>query len=204
MSGESPDYRPVKFLDRLEGNKHIVMLYDDQRYADLIIGRYFKNGLDNGESCVFFTEDEAEPVRRRLEAQGIEVEKCERENRLRIFRTERPSGPVNMDVLDILKNIRSASTKGMKGPFRFAGRTIMDTETATGMTQGMVVERTGQEHFKEFDNAQLCFYDVHKMEQSKKDQWISELLENHHQVIYASRPEKAVAFETMLLENEEE
>ena len=204
MSKEGASYRPVKFLDSLEGNKHIVMLYDDEKYADLIIGRYFQNGLNKGESCIFFTEDEPEPVKKRLQAEGIDVEKYEQENRFRVFKTERPPANVKMDVLDILKNIRTASTMGMKGPFRFAGRTIMDTETTTGMTQGMVVERTGQEHFEEFDNAQLCFYDAHKMEQSKRDRWISELLENHHQVIYAVNPDKAVAFETNLLEMEEE
>jgi len=38
------------------------------------------------------------------------------------------------------------------------------------------------------------------MEQSKRDTWIKGLLKNHHQIIYASRPDKAVAFETDLLE----
>jgi hypothetical protein len=41
------------------------------------------------------------------------------------------------------------------------------------------------------------------MERSRRDGWVKGLLENHHQVIYASDPGKAVAFETMLLEEEE-
>jgi hypothetical protein len=31
------------------------------------------------------------------------------------------------------------------------------------MVQGMGLEKTGQDHFEEFDNSQLCFYDIRKM-----------------------------------------
>ncbi|NWG36398.1 MEDS domain-containing protein [Nitrososphaera sp.] len=86
---EARDYRPVKLLDRLEGNNHIVLLYDRQEYADLIIARYFKNGLEKGESCIFFTADEPGTVERRLAASGIDVERYGKKNMLRIFHIER-------------------------------------------------------------------------------------------------------------------
>jgi hypothetical protein len=49
----------------------------------------------------------------------------------------------------------------------------------------------------------LCYYNISGIEQSKRNEWISELLKNHHHVIYASEPDRAVAFETMLLEDGE-
>ena len=55
MEPEKSSYRPIKFLDRMEGNNHIVLLYEDQKYADLIIARYISNGLEKRESCIFFT-----------------------------------------------------------------------------------------------------------------------------------------------------
>jgi hypothetical protein len=88
----------------------------------------------------------------------------------------------------------------MKLPFRFVGRTIREIESKEGMRSRLALEKIGQEHFAEFDNAQFCYYDIRKMGQSKKDKWVKGLLENHHQVIYASKPDKAVAFETDLLE----
>jgi hypothetical protein len=84
------------------------------------------------------------------------------------------------------------------------GRTIRDIESKDGMVLGMTVEKTGQDHFPEFDNSQLCYYDVSKMEQTQKDEWIKQLMKNHHYVIYAADPLKAVAFEADLLEPEEE
>lgn len=186
----------------MEGNNHIVLLYDSVKYADLIIARYFQNGLEKGESCVFFTADEPEAVERRLAAQGINVDLCKRKNSLRIFRIDR-SDESKRDVFSTLKRIREGATRGMKGPFRFVGRTITDTESVEGMNLGMTIERTGHEHFAEFDNSQLCYYDISGLEKSRRDEWISGLLKNHHYVIYASEPEKAVAFETTLLEKEE-
>jgi hypothetical protein len=201
----NPEYRPIKFIDQLEGNKHIVLLYDNEDYADLIIARYFSKGLEKGESCVFFTDEDPKKIRRMLTSQGLDVERYEKANTLRIFQMPKPdSSNQQIDVLTILRGIRSASTTGMKRPFRFAGRTIPDIESRNGIMQGMVVERTGQEHFDEFDNAQMCFYDIRKIEPTKKDEWIKQLLENHHKVIFASDPDRAVAFDTSIAEGVED
>ena len=202
MSAEKANYRPIKFLDRMERNNHIVLLYDNEEYADLVISRYLLNGLQKGESCIFFTADKPEIIEERLSAEGIDVDSYKQTNSLRIFRFER-SDSDEFDALGTLKHIREEATKGMKPPYRFVGRTIMDTGSKEGMKLGLVVEKTGHEHFEEFDNSQLCYYNISGIEQSKRTEWISELLKNHHHVIYASEPDRAVAFETMLLEDGE-
>lgn len=201
MSAEKTSYRPTKFLDGLEGNNHIVLLYDNPKYADLIIARYFLNGLEKRESCIFFAPDSSELVEARLSAQGVDVDSYKKKNSLRFYRIER-SDENKLDMLGTLKRIREEATIGMKPPFRFVGRTITDTATIEGMQLGLAVEKTGQDHFEEFDNSQMCYYDISGIEKSKREEWIRGLLKNHHHVIYASEPDKAVAFETMLLEDE--
>ena len=202
MSTEGTSYRPIKLLDKMEGNNHIVLLYYNENYADLVVARYLLNGLQKGESCIFFTSDKPETIEERLFVKGIDVDSYKRTNSLRIFRIEKYDTS-NLDALGTLKSIREEATRGMKPPYRFVGRTIRDTGTIEGMNLGLVVERTGHEHFEEFDNSQLCYYDISRIEQSKRDEWIGGLLATHHYVIYASEPDKAVAFETMLLEPEE-
>jgi hypothetical protein len=202
MYNNKANYRPIKFLDRMERNNHIVLLYDNEEYANLVISRYLLNGLQKGESCIFFTADKPEIIEERLSAEGIDVDSYKQTNSLRIFRIER-SDADKFDALGTLKHIREEATKGMKPPYRFVGRTIMDTGSKEGMKLGLVVEKTGHEHFEEFDNSQLCYYNISGIEQSKRNEWISELLKNHHHVIYASEPDRAVAFETMLLEDGE-
>ena len=203
MSTEEASYRPIKLLDKMEGKNHIVLLYyNEKKYADLVIARYLLNGLQKGESCIFFTSDKPETIEERLFAKGIGVDSYKLTKSLRIFGIER-YGANRLDVLDTLKSIREEATRGMKPPYRFVGRTIRDTGTIEGMNLGLVVEKTGHEHFEEFDNSQLCYYDISEIEQSKRNEWIRGLLKTHHYVIYASEPDKAVAFETMLLEPEE-
>jgi MEDS: MEthanogen/methylotroph, DcmR Sensory domain len=203
MSTEEASYRPIKVLDKMEGKNHIVLLYyNEKKYADLVIARYLLNGLQKGESCIFFTSDKPETIEGRLFAKGIDVDSYKGTNSLRIFCIEN-AGANRLDVLDTLKSIREEATRGMKPPYRFVGRTIRDTGTIEGMNLGLVVEKTGHEHFEEFDNSQLCYYDISEIEQSKRNEWIRGLLKTHHYVIYASEPDKAVAFETMLLDHEE-
>ncbi len=119
---------------------------------------------------------------------------------LRIHRIDR-SYSNKFDALSSLKHIREEAIRGMKRPYRFVGRTITDTGSKDGMKLGLVVEKTGHEYFMEFDNSQLCYYDISGLEQSKRDEWIRGLLKSHHYVIYAFEPDRAVAFETMLLED---
>jgi hypothetical protein len=202
MNTEKANYRPISFLDQMEGNNHIVLLYDNQKYAYLIISRYFLNGLKKGESCVFFTADEPEAIEERLYAAGIDVNLFKQKNSLRIYRIDR-SYSNKFDALSSLKRIRKEATRGMKRPYRFVGRTITDTGSKDGMKLGLVVEKTGHEHFNNFDCSQMCYYDISGIEQSQRDEWIRGLLKNHHHAIYASEPDRAVAFETMLLEDGE-
>src|SRR6185503_4474777 len=201
MNSEKTDYRPIKFLDRMEVNKHTVLLYDNREYADMIIARYLLNGLAKGESCIFFTPDDSAEVEKRLAAHGIDVDSYKPKKSLRIFHSER-SDSSKTDALETLKHIRDESTKGMEPPYRFVGRTITDTATVEGMNLGLVVERAGHENFEQFDCSQLCYYDISGIEQFRRGEWIKGLLKNHHHVIYASEPDKAVAFETTLLEEE--
>ncbi|HJU85622.1 MAG TPA: MEDS domain-containing protein [Nitrososphaeraceae archaeon] len=203
MKAEKANYRPIKFLDKMEGNNHIVLLYDNEKYANLVIARYLLNGVQKGESCIFYGTDKPEIIEERLSAEGIDIDSYKQTNSLRIFCIERYD--VNkLDALGILKRIREEATRGMKPPYRFVGRTISDTGTIEGMNLGLALEKIGHEHFEEFGNSQMCYYDISRIEQSKRDEWIRELLKNHHHVIYASEPDRAVAFETMLLEPEEE
>jgi hypothetical protein len=44
MEADTTNYRPLEYLDKMEGNNHIVLLYDNSKYGDLIIARYIFNG----------------------------------------------------------------------------------------------------------------------------------------------------------------
>ena len=191
------NYRPMKFVDQMERNKHILLLYDDQKYAYWIIGRYFRNGLAKGESCIFKTTDRPEIIERQLSAEGIDVHSFKKKSMLRIYEVERS------DIRHAFKqrvHEIEESTKGMKPPYRFVGKTVSDIETKDGMKFGILLEKAGHQRFDELNCSLLCYYNISKMESTRRHEWISSLLRNHHYIIYASEPNKAVGFETELLE----
>lgn len=99
--------------------------------------------------------------------------------------------------------MREEYTMSMKSPYRRVGGAISDIETVDGMKFNILLEKTGHQHFDEFNYSQICYYDISKIEPTRKHEWLSSLLRNHHYVIYASEPNKAVAFETALLEQED-
>jgi hypothetical protein len=196
------NYRPMKFVDQMERNKHVLLLYDDEKYAYWIIGRYFHNGFAKGESCIFYSADRPEIIEKQLSSGGINVRLFKQKNLLRIYQIER-SDDDKHDIVHTLNQIREESKKSLKPPYRFAGGTITDVETKDGMKFNILLEKTGHQHFDEFNRSQICYYDISKIEPTRKHEWISFLLRNHHYVIYASEPSKAVAFETALLEQDE-
>lgn len=196
------NYYPMKFVDQMEKNRHMVLLYDSKEYAYWIISRYFLNGIKKGESCIFFTSYNPKIIQGYLAKEGIDIDLYKKKRILRIYQIEK-SDDNKRDMLATLKRIREEATQEMKPPYRFVGRTITDTETKGGMELGLALEKTGHEHFHEFNCSQMCYYDISKIEATFRKQWISELLKNHHYIIYASRPDKAVAFDTSLLEDEQ-
>jgi hypothetical protein len=50
---------------------------------------------------------------------------------------------------------------------------------------------------------QICYHDITKIEPSRGKEWIKSLLKSHNHVIFATNPDKDVAFDTMLLWDEE-
>jgi len=198
------NYHPMKFIDQMERNKHILLLYDDQKYANWIIARYVNNGIAKGESCVFYSYDRPEKAEKQLDAEGIDVALLKQKKQLRIYQIDR-SVDKKRDLLLALKQRNyemKESTKGMKAPYRFIGKSIPDVGTKDGIDFGILVEGTGHLHFDEFNCSLVCYYDISEIEPTGRHEWISSLLKSHHYVIYATEPNKAVAFETALLEQD--
>jgi MEDS: MEthanogen/methylotroph, DcmR Sensory domain len=200
---ELKNYRPMKFVDQMKRNKHVLLLYDNQKYAYWIIGRYFRNGFAKGESCILYASDRSKVIEKRLSAEGIEIKPVKQKNLLRIYEVERLDGSNKHEVPHIIDKIKEDSKKSMKPPYRFVGGTLMDIESKDGMKFCISLEKTGHQHFDESNYSQICCYDISKIEPTRKHKWISSLLSNHHYVIYASKPNKAVAFETALLERDD-
>ena len=131
------NYHPMKFVDQMERNKHMVLLYDNKEYAYWVIARYFLNGLRNSESCILFTSENPRTIEKLLANEGIDVDKYKKKQLLRVYPIEEADDNKH-DLLVTLKQIREQATKDMKPPYRFVGRTITDIRSREGMLLGLL------------------------------------------------------------------
>jgi hypothetical protein len=49
--------KPTQFIDQITGGDRIALFYEDREYARMLDFRYIKNGLLNGEQCIYLALD---------------------------------------------------------------------------------------------------------------------------------------------------
>ena len=199
---EREDYGPIKFLDNLPPKSHSVLLCDDKKYAELVTSYFILKGLERGETCVYLTLERPEKVEGILSKSGINVESFKQRNLLRVH-TIKHSDVNEGNPYDNLRKVILESTIGLRPPFRFYRNFVPIEKSVKGMKLELVYERLLHEHFKSLDLSLMCRHDLSEIDKSERTDFVETLLKNHHQVIYASEPEKAIAFDPSLLESEQ-
>ena len=184
---------PLQFVDTLDSNKHILLVYEDPKYGQIIQFRFLNNGLLKGESCVFLTEGEPKVIAHEMKKNGISVDSYLQKNLLYIYQipnlTEDPDG-ILMGCEKILQRIKAE----LKPPYRVVGRVIPDISTEAGLEVEYALERIFHANFDGFNGSFLCHYDCTKIPLERRAQWIDKLARNHHAVIYADGTEHSRAY----------
>ena len=199
---EREDYGPIKFLDNLPPKSHAVLLYDDKKYAELVTSHYISKGLERGESCVYLTFEDPRRIEGRLSRSGIDVESSKQRNLLRIYMLKRSDVNEGNPYDNLTKVIRE-STIGLRPPYRFYRNFVPIEKSVKGMKLELLYEQLLHENFESLDLSLMCRHDLSEIEKSARTDFVETLLKNHDQVIYASEPEKAIAFDPSLLESGE-
>ena len=199
---EREDYGPIRFLDNLPPKSHSVLLCDDKKYAELVTSYFILKGLERGETCVYLTLERPEKVEGILSKSGINVESFKQRNLLRVH-TIKHSDVNEGNPYDNLRKVILESTIGLRPPFRFYRNFVPIEKSVKGMKLELLYEQLLHDNFKSLDLSLMCRHDLSEIEKSERTDFVETLLKNHHQVIYASEPEKAIAFDPSLLESEE-
>ncbi len=176
---------PIKYVDSLDTRKHIALFYEELEYARLIEFRFLKNGLVKGEQCVYATENDSGSIVLKMLRYGIPLEYFERK-KLRVYQMHNGFTNRNEIIENARKNIEMILS-GLQPPFRIVSRIVPDVSTLTGISVEMELERETHDHFDDFGGSVMCPYDLSKIEPSLRKEWLAQLRENHHEVIYAPK-----------------
>jgi len=191
-------YPTLKDVDNLNEPNHSMVLYDNAKYGNLVKYRYLENGLKKGEHSICLTHDKVTLVENEIASLGIDIDHFKRKNLLHIYQIEnileRQDG-LKSGYNDLLKTVTADS----KPPYRFIGCTIPDVSTQEGIQAELFIERLFHSNFNKYQCSFLCTYDVNGIERTNRPSWIAQLLQNHHNLIYATDPANAVTFDPDLL-----
>jgi hypothetical protein len=197
---DAQDYRLLSDVDNLIEKNHSMVLYENERYGNLVKNRYIENGLKKCEHSFLITHDDKTKAEDELALGGLDVDYYKQKNLLHVVSIKeitQSSQDLAAQGNKLLKKI----TAGTKPPYRFVGRYIPNVCTTEGIKQELELERSFHANFSNYDCSFLCTYGIHDIEPTRRPFWIRELLANHHHLIYAADPQSAVTFDPDLLDN---
>jgi hypothetical protein len=154
--------------------------------------RFLKNGLLQGEQCLYAMDDDPVEIVLKMLSYGISLSYFH-SKQLRVHSIHNISSTREA----ILENARMEITKLLSGfdcSYRIVSRVIPHIETINGISAEIELERHAHMAFDGFNGSIMCPYDLSKIEETQRAIWLKELRENHHDVIYIPRSGQAGVF----------
>ena len=176
---------PFKYIDSLEQKQHIALFYDDPEYARLIEFRFIKNGLLKGEHCVYATEEDSGTIVLKFLNYGIPMHYFQT-RKLRVIQMHERCGDRD-EVLKKSKKDLETLIADLISPYRVVSRIVPNVSTIDGILVELELEKSAQRHFDDYCGSIMCPYDISKIEETKRKQWLEELRLSHHVCIYAPK-----------------
>lgn len=147
--------------------------------------RFLRNGLSLDEDCIYATEEDSGSIVLKMLNYGFSL-KYFQTGRLKVYQIQR-GGVGREEIMDNCKRDLDRILSNVRVPFRIVSRLVADVSTTDAISVELELERLTHKKFEDFGGSLICPYDLSKIESSEKKQWIKELIENHHTVIYAPR-----------------
>ena len=196
-TNDSINRNPLKFLDTLDDFKHIVLFYEEPESGRMIQFRFIKNGLLEGQHCIYTTHENMNIplIENEMTNSGIDVEGYKKTNLLHICQIPDPGSFREGSVKAYDKSVKGILAD-LKQPsrFRMVSRAIPEVKKEEQITDELDVERSYNSTFDSFGGSLLCSYLVEEIEPRKRGKWITELLQNHHIAIFIRKSGDGIAF----------
>jgi hypothetical protein len=175
---------PFRYVDSVERKQHILLLYEDTAYAQMIEFRFIKNGLANGENCVYITHEDSGSLVLKFLSYGIPLSSFQT-GKLRVIPLS--NGSDGAHALDKYKKDVEIVLEGLVPPYRIVGRVVPNISTVEGITKQLEIESASHSAFEDYGGSVMCTYDMSKIEKTKRKTWMEELHRTHHTVIHATK-----------------
>src|SRR5574337_321489 len=176
---------PFRYVDSLDQKQHILLLHEDLAYAKMIEFRFIKNGLANGENCIYVSHEDSGSIVLKLLDYGIPLHYFQT-GRIKVIQMHDTCGNL-VQMLDKYKKDVQSILASVLPPYRIVGRIVPNVSTIDGISAQLDLENRTHSCFEDFRGSIMCTYDISKIEKTKRKTWLGGLHRSHHVVIHATK-----------------
>ncbi|MFZ1077954.1 MAG: MEDS domain-containing protein [Nitrosotalea sp.] len=167
---------PQEYVEKLSTNKHMMLVYDDEKYGKEVQLLFIKKGLEKGECCIYLVHHEERFTISEMTSYGIDAEEQIKKGTLHIIDTD--------NFTDRMQGMAELQKMCSAGPqVRIVGRWIPCIDTVEGISSELDAEKELHKSFHNFPGSVLCTYPVDKICKKDQAQRTIELMNAHQTVI---------------------
>jgi len=164
--------------------RHFVLLYDDPTKARKVEFNYIKNGLENGERCLYVLADDdvesSESIKNQMDSFGINTSRFTNNGSLLFWKIPDPAEDKEGFTLGSEKIIDSLPLQENKGqPVRVVAHMKDQFRTKEEIAGHAEYEGVLESNFANFPGSLLCSHYVKKYEIATHGAWIKSVFRNH-------------------------
>jgi hypothetical protein len=200
---------PVDYVGKNLRGKHMVLLHEDARYAQLIEFSYLLTGLEQERNCVYLSYQEKGLARRKMRKRGIDVTHFEKREQLHIVRIYDDS----FDLWDTMEDLthRAHAFHGFAHSrivWLFDIKRYDEKQLSAHIEEDSKVQaaiRAGSDHCspskggetsRNFDGSILCSYPIDHKSLLGQPRILRRHLDNHDSIILAPRYGRGVVLQS--------
>lgn len=172
-----------KYIDTLQQCQHVALFYEEDEFAKLIEFRFIKDGLARGEQCMHATGEDSGKIVLEMLSYGIPI-KYMHNKMLRVIHVAAKGGSEEK-ILEKSRIEAQEILSMLRPPFRIVARLIPEVGTKNGIAAQVRMEQETHEEFSKFGGSLICPYNISKIEPSRRQEWVEQIIRNHHATIFA-------------------
>ncbi len=185
---------PIKFIDDIKENKHIVLFYEEPEWAKIVEFRFIQNGLEKGEHCIYAMEEDPQFIETQMADYGIDIKKYKEKNLLHVY--QNPSSyDYYKDGFEGAQKFWKKIMADAQPPLRVVARITREINNKDVLESQIILENQFNSVFNSIKGSWMCPYDVNKIESENLAKWIKKLIKTHDSAIFVPSLDQGIAFD---------
>ncbi len=181
----------ISFIDSIESKKHLLLVYKEERFRQMIQYRFINNGLINGEHSIIITHNKTKMIENEMSDFGLDVDRYKKNKLLHIYKISDPlAHPAS--IVDGFTETVTRILADSVPPYRITGRLCHHVDTEERMSVCARFEDLFHSSmFESFDGSVLCTYGLEDIQANNAwQQWLKRLSSYHDASIIQTRDGK--------------